>query len=74
MKEYAFHFLRKENAPEQQKNCMVMNNWADIEQAKSSAQMYLGMMRSDYKRVSIYVKRNNMWVDSGVFVDETDLV
>lgn len=73
MKEYGFLFIRKENAPEGQKNCINFNNWSDMEQAKGAAKMYLGMMRADYKRVSIFVKKDTMWVDSGEFVEFSDL-
>jgi len=73
MKEYGFLFLRKENAPEGQMNCFNINQWRDMEQAKQSARMFLGMMRADYTKVCIYVKKGTMWVDSGEFVEVSDL-
>lgn len=73
MKEFGFLFHRKENAQEGQRNCMNFNNWSDMEQAKGAAKMYLGMMRADYKRVSIFVKKDTMWLDSGEFVELSDL-
>lgn len=73
MKEYAFLFIRKESAPDSQKNCMTVNSWRDMDQAKASARMYLGMMRADYQRVSIYIKKDTMWVDSGEFVESAEL-
>lgn len=73
MREYAFLFIRKENAPVEQKNCMTFNNWKDMEQAKQSARMFLGMMRADYQKVSIYVQKGTMWVDSGEFVEVSEL-
>lgn len=73
MKEYAFLFIRKENAPAEQKNCITVNHWRDIEQAKQSARMYLGMMRADYRKVCIYVMIGTMWVDSGEFIESAEL-
>lgn len=73
MREYAFLFIRKESAPAEQKNCMTVNSWRDMEQAKQSARMFLGMMRADYQRVSIFVQKNTMWVDSGEFVEVSDI-
>lgn len=73
MKEYGFLFIRKEEAPESQQNCMNFNRWADIEQAKCSAKMYLSMMRGNYKRVDIYTKKDTMWVFSGEFIEVSEL-
>lgn len=73
MREYAFLFIRKENAPVGQKNCMTFNNWKDMEQAKQSARAYLGMMRADYQKVCIYVLKGTMWVDSGEFIEVSEI-
>ena len=52
---------------------MTVNHWRDIEQAKQSARMYLGMMRADYRKVCIYVMVGTMWVDSGEFIESAEL-
>lgn len=73
MKEYALLFRRRETAAENQKNCMTFNHWRDIEQARESARLFLGMMQSDYARVDIYIQKGTMWVDSGEFVEWTEV-
>lgn len=73
MKEYGFLFLAKEDAQAAQPNCMNFNTWRDIEQAKSSAKMYLTMMQGNYKRVDIYVQKGTMWVFTGEFVELSDI-
>lgn len=73
MREYAFLFVRKESAPEGQKNCMTFNHWKDMEQAKQSARLFLGMMQADYAKVCIYIQKGTMWVDSGEFVEVSEI-
>lgn len=73
MREYAFLFVRKETAPEGQKNCMTFNHWKDMEQAKQSARLFLGMMQADYAKVCIYIQKGTMWVDSGEFVEVSEI-
>lgn len=73
MKEYGFHFIKKDAAPEGVTNCMNFNSWRDIEQAKDSAKMFLSMMRGNYKRVDIYTQKGSMWIDTGEFVELSDI-
>ena len=73
MKDYLFHFIKNDDAPAEVKTSMNENHWADDAQALQSARMYLGMMRGNYKRVDVYVKKGTMWQDSGLFVELSDL-
>lgn len=73
MKNYLFHYIKREEAPESVKSSMNQNHWADDEQAVSAAKNYLAMMKESYKRIDIYVQKGTMWQESGLFVELSDL-
>lgn len=73
MKEYLFHYIKKEDAPESVKSSINQNHWADDEQAVSTAKAFLAMMSHSYKRVDIYTKKGAMWQESGLFVELSDI-
>lgn len=73
MKNYLFHYIKREDAPESVKSSMNQNHWADDEQAISAATNYLAMMKESYKRIDIYVQKGTMWQESGLFVELSDL-
>lgn len=73
MKEYMFHYIKNDDAPESVKSSMNQNHWADDAQAIQSARAFLTMMRESYKRIDIYTKKGTMWQETGLFVELSDI-
>lgn len=73
MKNYLFHYIKKDDAPDTVKSSMNQNQWVDDEKAVQSAKNYLAMMQGYYKRIDIYVQKGTMWQESGLFVELSDL-
>lgn len=73
MKDYLFHYIKRDDAPEGVKSSMNQAHWADDAQATESAKNYLAMMKGSYKRIDIYVQKGTMWQESGLFVELSDI-